>query len=461
MQNLIDETQQETAIEESDVSTWRDHVIICGMHNLGFRVAEQLKAAGVRLVVLDDEPDKRLARRAKRMGITIIEEDSRAPESLIEAGIYGASAVIACEEKDLHNLETVMVANELVHGIRIVASFFNQSIGEQITQALANARALSLPEKAGTSFVEACVPSSLMHFFMIQGEEMGVVEANYWDESIENSTIQKLFPRAIPLVVKEAKEEIVREFPNNGNYSLARQTKIKAQSWEVCPPINHIVQPNESFILAGRVDDLKKLPGVKLEEKDLLEALSRSGDLETGKSMKDLKRLRRLKDRVQRRHRGLRLRKFLSTVIQDIDRPFRLALLFLVAVIGISSFILWRTYANNFNDAAGNHLDFSYLDAVYFTVTIIATVGFGDYNFAQQEWQLKIFGIFLMMVGAGTISVVYAYVTNFVISRRIEQVVGRQRATDMEGHVVICGLGYYRVSGYAGAYPAGAASRRY
>ena len=38
------------------------HVIVCGLHDVGLRIVEQLHAAGERVVVVDDDPDQRRLR---------------------------------------------------------------------------------------------------------------------------------------------------------------------------------------------------------------------------------------------------------------------------------------------------------------------------------------------------------------------------------------------------------------
>ena len=41
---------------------WRGHVIVCGLRGLGLRIVEQLSLSGVPAVVVDDDPDVRMAR---------------------------------------------------------------------------------------------------------------------------------------------------------------------------------------------------------------------------------------------------------------------------------------------------------------------------------------------------------------------------------------------------------------
>jgi Trk K+ transport system NAD-binding subunit len=78
---------------------------------------------------------------------------------------------------------------------------------------------------------------------------------------------------------------------------------------------------------------------------------------------------------------------------------------------------------------------------VYFTVETVATVGYGDLNFTGQPAWFVVFGIVLIVLGVALVSTVFALFTNFLVSRRIEQSLGRGRVPGMTGHVVVVGLG--------------------
>jgi hypothetical protein len=53
-----------------------NHIILCSLHNLGYRILEQLLDAKIPVIVIDDDPDPRFARLAQRRQVTIISEDS-------------------------------------------------------------------------------------------------------------------------------------------------------------------------------------------------------------------------------------------------------------------------------------------------------------------------------------------------------------------------------------------------
>ncbi len=113
----------------------------------------------------------------------------------------------------------------------------------------------------------------------------------------------------------------------------------------------------------------------------------------------------------------------------------RLTLVALLAV-GLLSMLLLRI---GYRSADGKHM--TVLDSAYFTTETLTTVGFGDFYFANQHGWLRVWAIALMVLGAALITVVYAMLTNLLVSRRIAQSLGRQLATRMHDHVVVIGLG--------------------
>jgi len=87
----------------------------------------------------------------------------------------------------------------------------------------------------------------------------------------------------------------------------------------------------------------------------------------------------------------------------------------------------------------GSHM--TIVDAAYFTVETIATVGYGDFNFAAQPTWLRVYAIGLMGGGAILAAIVFAMVTQLLVSRRIERSFGQRRVGAMREHVVVVGLG--------------------
>src|SRR5271166_6206230 len=93
---------------------WRTdgHVIVCGLGGVGLRTVEQLHLSGVSVVVVDDDPDRRLARIVEGWGVPQVQHSAHLGDGLAEAGLDRALAVICVETSELATLEIAMRVRE-------------------------------------------------------------------------------------------------------------------------------------------------------------------------------------------------------------------------------------------------------------------------------------------------------------------------------------------------------------
>ena len=110
------------------------------------------------------------------------------------------------------------------------------------------------------------------------------------------------------------------------------------------------------------------------------------------------------------------------------DGQLRYVMAVVAAVVVISSLIL--------HFAAG----FSFLTAVYFTVSTITTIGYGDVTLINAPWPVLVYGIILELVGAAVIAMFFAVITDTLIGSRLRQALGGLHK-NLDNHVVVCGLG--------------------
>lgn len=394
------------------------HVILCGLNSLGFRVAEQLHLSGEALVVIDDDyAEPALRRRLERWAVPMVADSAHSAETLLETGIGDAAAIIACADSDLVNLQTALLAAELAPGLRLVVRCANPQLGEQIQAALPPARVLSLAGMAGPSFVEACVRSDVLHAFRVGSEVLQVVD--------------------VPVTSPGPFRQV---YGNLTPISLRRPGQAAP---EVCPSRDALVEPGDRLALLGRAVDFAE-NHIRVEgERDtpMLAALSSPG--------RDTRP-------PGRPRRGFRrwLRDITGTVAAELDRPFRVALGVAVTVTLVSTLVLALTYRDSFA-APHRPRSFTVLDALYLTVQTMAAVGYGDFAFGGAATWLKVYGVVLMLVGVASLSTFFAFVTNVVVSRRLEHSLGRGRATTTRDHVIMSGLGAVGVAVMEGLLSAG------
>jgi Trk K+ transport system NAD-binding subunit len=85
-------------------------------------------------------------------------------------------------------------------------------------------------------------------------------------------------------------------------------------------------------------------------------------------------------------------------------------------------------------------LHLSLVDALYFIVTTVTTVGYGDITPREAGTAVKLYACGLMLLGSATVAVLYSILTDFIVTARFQQLLGRQRIPE-QGHVIVAGLG--------------------
>jgi Trk K+ transport system NAD-binding subunit len=125
-----------------------------------------------------------------------------------------------------------------------------------------------------------------------------------------------------------------------------------------------------------------------------------------------------------------------KALMQTNSKGLVISLVALVFVIVVGATIIHFSFIN-----PATHTHLGVVSASYFTIETVATVGFGDYSFAGHGTAMEIFAIALIVLGVSLVSTSFALFTNILVSRRIEQSLGRRRVPGMAGHVVVIGLG--------------------
>ncbi len=117
-------------------STYRDHVVLCGVGRLGIRVLEQLVAAGVPVVALERQREGRYLARAKELDVPLMIRDMKEDQALIDAGVPHARTIIIATNDSMANLEVAIDAKQMNPKIRVVMRMFDGQIASKIASAV-------------------------------------------------------------------------------------------------------------------------------------------------------------------------------------------------------------------------------------------------------------------------------------------------------------------------------------
>jgi Trk K+ transport system NAD-binding subunit len=365
---------------------WVGHVIVCGLQPVGLRAVGQLNLAGARVVVIDDEHvGERSAKTVRDWRVPIVARGASLSDSLFDAGVAGAEAVICIEATDLRTLETILLVRDLRSDVRLVAHLDNPAVANAVEEISGAAAVLDVASLFAPAVVDACL-GGRVHDIELGKVRFSTVEV----VAPRASTLRKLYGNLVPLGV----------------------TSETDQNPVVCPGRDLPVKAGDGITLLGTADELHAA-GLRPRSLAATEG-----------------------PRVGTRAARM-LRRVAGQLSTESDRALRLALGAGLLLLLSSTLLLHFGY----HLAAPGHRQLSVISSAYFTVETIATVGFGDFSFSGQAVWLEVFGIWLMVAGTTLVTVILALLTNSLVTRRIAQSLGQARIPGMRDHVVMVGLG--------------------
>lgn len=135
-------------------STYRDHVVLCGLGHLGGRILQQLVKRGTPVVAIEKSPEARFLGEARAAGVPVLVRDMKDDQALVDAGVPHARAIIIAANDDTANLEVALDARRMNAKIRVLMRMFDQQLASKIKDALGIDEAFSSAALAAPMVVE-------------------------------------------------------------------------------------------------------------------------------------------------------------------------------------------------------------------------------------------------------------------------------------------------------------------
>lgn len=354
-------------------------VIVCGLGQVGFRVALLLRRMGREVNVITIPGREEFQHIVEASGARVLIGDARSDARLQEAGIATSGALIACADNDLANIEIALDALRLNPSIRVVVRLFDQNLAKRIEQNIGIHKALAMSLLSAPAFASAAVGEEVHGSFEYGGRTMIVGET---DGSPELAEMARL---GILGVLKRTNGAADLYFPDPG---------------ACADPFGRfeVVCPKDEFLKLNGIESPKPL------------APSQSAK----KSMKSLSP-------------GQYLR-FIKAIWANTPKQLK-GVAYMILALAFVSVIIFQV-----------GMKLSPVDAFYFVTTTLTTTGYGDLTPKDSAPWLKLYGCFLMLVGSAAVATLYSIVTDFIVSTRFDQVLGRQQVAS-DDHCIVVGLG--------------------
>jgi Trk K+ transport system NAD-binding subunit len=366
-------------------------------------------------VVVDDNPAPALARMADAWDVPLVTGPAKSEETLMAAGLPGAIAVICAQDDDLSALETALLARRLRAEVRVVAQLANPAVGRAVKEA--GVAVLDVAGLSAPSVVEVCLGEGVQELSLSGMRFLAARTA-----APSTATLRELYGALAPVAVVPPAGDVL--------VTPGRDTMVNAGD-EVT-----LIGTPEELAAASIINHPERIRRLSVTANPAAGPGGPGGSLGVlgvlGSAEPDDPHARPTP--AQRLLHALR--DLAVSLAHATDRRIAIALGALLTVLVTATLVLRFTY-----QYAGPGHRISLIDAVYFTVETVTTVGYGDFSFRNEPDWLVVFAVVLMMTGALFVAVFFALVTNMLVSRRIEESLGRQKITTLRHHILVIGLG--------------------
>lgn len=375
------------------MSTLEGHILLCGLGKVGFSILELLHGLGERVVVITREIPADWAARAESMSARIIRGDARAEGALLKAGLCQAAALIVATDNDLTNIEVTLDAHRLAPEVPVVLRLYDTDLAERVKRDMPVRAVLNAADLAAPAFVAAALGDRILRAFDIEDTFIHIVSLEVADRSKgAGETLGQLGERCgvIPL-------------------ALAGTNKGHATA----PSLDTVLQTGDEVIAAASRSALAALQ----------HASGRRHRFSHRHIHQDGARVPRLW--VHQRQTPLGMAR---SIWSRASAPLR------YAFVGLNLVVLASICVYHFGWSLG------WLDALYFSISTLTTVGYGDISVRAAPAPIKLFTCLVMIAGMALTIIFFSIVTEYLVTQRFEQLLGRKR-TALRDHVVVVGLG--------------------
>ncbi|HET90855.1 MAG TPA: hypothetical protein ENN99_08985 [Chloroflexi bacterium] len=169
--------ERKEAWQMAIASTYHDHVIVCGLGRVGYRVVTALLRLGEEVIGIEQNSAGPFLGHVRQMNVPVLLGDARQENVLHQAQIERAAAIVACTEDDLSNLAIALDARTLNPEIKIVMRMFDGDLAEKVRRGFGIHTAFSTSALAAPVFAAAATRAQIDHSFYVNDTLMNVARA--------------------------------------------------------------------------------------------------------------------------------------------------------------------------------------------------------------------------------------------------------------------------------------------
>lgn len=155
-------------------STFSGHIVVCGIGRVGYRVINELLEMGEPIVGVNQSENEEWLGALQKAGVPVIIGDARRKQTLIDAGVERAAAIIACTSDELTNLDVALDARELNPNVKVVLRMFDAKLAQNVSKGFNIQTVFSVSALAAPAFAAAATRARVDYSFKLEGHVLNV-----------------------------------------------------------------------------------------------------------------------------------------------------------------------------------------------------------------------------------------------------------------------------------------------
>lgn len=180
---LFDKGARREAWQVALASTYRDHVIVCGLGRVSLRVVTQLLDTGNEVVIIERTWESEFVARVLNLKVPVVLGDAREAATLHQAGLLQSRALVAGTGDDLLNVEIALTARAERPTQRAILRVFNEALDRNLERVFGVNSAFSTSALAAPTFAAAAISREIDHVLPIGDHLLGITRLVIQSES--------------------------------------------------------------------------------------------------------------------------------------------------------------------------------------------------------------------------------------------------------------------------------------
>jgi Trk K+ transport system NAD-binding subunit len=217
-----------------EASTMRNHIVLCGLGRVGYRIVQQLLTAKEQVVAIEKQADCMFVEEMQDLGVPVLIGEARLKKNLLLANIEHARAIILATNDDLTNLDAALTAREIKPEIRVALRLFDETLASKVATQF-HMPVISTSQVSAPAFVAAVTGRSVHQCFQLDGQTIHVADLR----------VSKLPSPTVAQLQKDYGVTVVLHKRKNGEPAM--------------PQPDTLVHPGDTLVVAAPIDRMHQL----------------------------------------------------------------------------------------------------------------------------------------------------------------------------------------------------------